>query len=498
MKRFGFTVLKNATANVIRGGATAAVALVLPHFLTQALDADRFAAWSLMLQIAAYASYLDFGLQTAVARFLAQAIELEQHDRRNGLISTAFLMLSAAGAIALTIISVILWQSSHLFHGIPSALLPEFRSAAFLLAAASCISLPLSTYTGVLIGLHRNEYPAMAVGSSRLAGAVLAIVASRYTHSLIVLAVSIGLCNVIGGIVQIFAAKRLLPEMKFSLSFSQADVAVELLHFCLGLMVWSFGMFLVSGLDVTIVGHFQFAAVGYYAIASTLITFIAGLNGAVFSALMTPFAALHVKGNVKFIGEVVVDSTRLNTYINILIALVCTLGGYQILKLWVGATYAQQALPVLIVLAAAQAIRLVGSAYSIMLVATGQQNKGIVQGMVEAITNFGFSVWLAFRMGPIGVAWGTLIGATLGIVSILVYTMPQTWGSVPIARRQFVRRGILGPVCLAAPAALALLLMHSRNRIALLVVCLSGVIASILLAARAGYFSFKWRNVVST
>jgi O-antigen/teichoic acid export membrane protein len=72
MRRIRFTIIKNALANLLRGGATAVVALGLPHFLTRSLDSNRFAAWCLVLQIAAYAGYFDFGLQTAVARYLAR------------------------------------------------------------------------------------------------------------------------------------------------------------------------------------------------------------------------------------------------------------------------------------------------------------------------------------------------------------------------------------------------------------------------------------------
>ena len=93
MKRFWFTVFKNAAANVMRGAVTAAVALALPHFLTRALSPDRFGAWSLMLQIAACASYLDFGLQTAVARHVAQSMEGGAGIRMNQLVNTALQVL---------------------------------------------------------------------------------------------------------------------------------------------------------------------------------------------------------------------------------------------------------------------------------------------------------------------------------------------------------------------------------------------------------------------
>ena len=61
MKPLRLTVVKNAVANLVRGGATAAVAIALPRFLTRSLDPERYAAWSLILQIAAYSSFLDLG-----------------------------------------------------------------------------------------------------------------------------------------------------------------------------------------------------------------------------------------------------------------------------------------------------------------------------------------------------------------------------------------------------------------------------------------------------
>jgi O-antigen/teichoic acid export membrane protein len=170
MKSFGLIVIKNAAANLLRGTATAAVALALPHFLTRALSPERFGAWSLMLQIAACASYLDFGLQTAIARHVAQLTESGEERQINQLTSTALTMLTAAGCLALAAIGMLLWRLPAFFHGIPPALSHEFRLAALLLASSTCAQLPLSTYTGILIGRHRNEYPALAIGGSRLAG----------------------------------------------------------------------------------------------------------------------------------------------------------------------------------------------------------------------------------------------------------------------------------------------------------------------------------------
>jgi O-antigen/teichoic acid export membrane protein len=428
MNNIRLTVVKNAAANLIRGGATAAVAIALPHFLTRTLVPERFAAWSLILQIAAYASFLDFGLQTAVARFVAQAIELKQEARQRQLVSTALGLLSVAALFAFTVISVVIWQIPHLFLGVSSGLLSELRWAATLLSVSACLLLPLSAYTGVLIGMHRNEIPAVAIGLSRITGAIAAIIAAHYTQSLTALAICVGVPNAVGGLIQMFAVYRLLGEAPIQMRHINHVVGQELLRCCAGLMVWSFSMLLVSGLDVTIVGHFQFSAVGYYSVAALLISFFAGLSGAVLSALMTPVAALHARQEIHRIRKIVFSATRLTMLANFLLTTIIFLWGAALLRLWVGPVYATSALPILKVLAVAQTVRLTAAPYSIMLISIGEQKKGVAGAICEALLNLLTSIIGGLLLGPIGVAWGTLVGAFGGLLWTLIRVMPAVTG----------------------------------------------------------------------
>ena len=91
-----FILLKNAAANVIRGGAASVVAIALPPFLARLMSADSYGAWSLVLQLSAYVGYLDFGIQTAVGRFVAHANEKGDAAHRDRLVSTAFAALATA------------------------------------------------------------------------------------------------------------------------------------------------------------------------------------------------------------------------------------------------------------------------------------------------------------------------------------------------------------------------------------------------------------------
>jgi O-antigen/teichoic acid export membrane protein len=465
VKRLGFTVVKNALANIVRGGASAIVAIALPHFLTHALSVDRFAAWVLMLQIAACSNYLDFGIQTAIARFVAQAMERGDDERRDRIVSTALAFLILAAALALLISALVVWIIPHLFHGAPLHLIGELRGGVMVLSAGAAILLPLSTFTGILVGLHRNEYPALAIGTTRLLGAGAVLMAIHFTSSLVVLACCIAGFNLLGGLVQYLFCSRLLPGMRIRPAFVTRAMAGELLHYCIGLTAFSFGMLLVGGLDLTVVGYFSFGNTGYYAIASTAIAFMVGIGGSVYSALMTPLAVLQERGDHERIRNLILSSTRLGSYASLALIALVLLAGRPMLTFWVGPVYAQHALPVLEVLLWAQALRLTGSAYSVALVATAQQNYGIGAALAEGLTNLAASVLGAHFLGPIGVAWGTLAGAFCGVLWVLLHVMTRV-REIPVDRLAFMREAFFRPTFCLLPI-LGYAVLRSRPHLSL-------------------------------
>ena len=458
MSRIRLVVAKNAAANIIRGGASSIVALILPHFLTHALSQDRYSAWILMLQIAAYSNVFDFGIQTAVARYVAQAVERRDHDYLSQVVSAAFYMMLIAAVIAFSGAGVVVWQVQHIFHKAPVDLLGELRWGALVLSAAAAVNLFLSTFTGTLVGLLRNELPALASGSTRLLGAAAVLLAVHFTKSLVWLAVCVGGFNVIGGLWQAFMALRLLPAMRVSARNLTRAMFTELLHYCAGLTAFNFSMLLVGGLDITIVGHFAFSAAGYYGIAVTVIGFVTGLSGAVYTALMAPIAVLQAHGEMGRIRNLVLSSARLGSYIALFIVVGMTLFGHALLSLWVGPAYASQAMPILRILLWAQAIRLTVSSYSIALVATGLQKYGIVGAVAEGVTNVSFSILGASILGPVGVAWGTMVGAIFGLACAVFYTMRAAVKEVPVKAPAFITEAILRPFFCFLPLLLFLCL----------------------------------------
>ncbi len=444
MKLLGRMVLKNTVSNLVRGCASAVAAVALPHFLTRALDHDRFAAWVLILQVAAYANYLDFGLQTAVARYLAQAMELRDDERRDRLLSTAFGLLATMGALALVSLACIVWALPQVFK-VPTPIFSDFRLALVIIGTATALSLPLSTFTGVLVGMHRNEFSAIAVGGSRILGTVAVLFSIHYTHSLVWLALCISGCNMMGGLSQVIIVRHLIPAMRLKIFDLHREMALELVRYCSTLALWSIGMLLITGLDVTIVGHFDFRAAGPYSIAAALITFFTGLNASVCGAMLAPMAVLQTRKKYGQMKKLVITATQLNSYAGVILLLAAVLFGRRLLALWVGPVYATQALPILMILLAAQTVRFMGGGYSTALMAMGQQRHGLFTGISEAVLNLVLSIGGMLVMGAAGVAWATFIAAVVGVALQILVVMPRV-REFPINPTKFTVQAIIYPL----------------------------------------------------
>src|SRR5437016_5745402 len=152
---------KNAVANLGRGGATAVVALLLPPILVRHMPSASYAVWVLVLQTAAYVGYLNFGLQTAIGRYVAFVNEKNDVELRDSVFSTALVGLCAAGALSIICLAAVVFAVPSIFPSVPTPLVPEMRLALVLVGISLAIELPASACNGVFIGIERYEVPAM-------------------------------------------------------------------------------------------------------------------------------------------------------------------------------------------------------------------------------------------------------------------------------------------------------------------------------------------------
>jgi O-antigen/teichoic acid export membrane protein len=493
---FRRTIVKNASSNLVRLVGSGIVALLLSPFLVRMLPKDTYGAWAVLLQMTLYVGYLDFGIQTAVARFVAHTHELDDHEQRDGIVSTAFAMLTLAAVLGCILVAVLAWQLPAIFPQMPATLFRPAQIALLLMGGSLALGLPAAVISSLFIGLQRNEIPAGVAIANKFVMALLVTAVVLKHWALAAMGAAVAAANVLSYIGSYVAWRVWANGVKIRLSLVSKACARQISSYSATLVVWMVAMLMISGLDLIIVGVFDYKSTAYYAIAATLTNFLAQAHSAMFAALLPASAVLGARGDAHGLGRMLIASTRYGMLILLAMALPLIVAGHFVIRLLAGPDYALHSTAILQVLLIANVIRLCALPYSTLLLGTGQQSKVIISPIAEGITNLVASVAGAYLIGAIGVAIGTLIGSFVSVGFHLFYNMPRT-ASIAINRFLLIQEGLLRPLVCAAPIGLVLLsriIVHGPS-VAISFFTLAAVIGTVWLFWNYGLINSERRTL---
>lgn len=454
-------LLKNVVANVASGTSAALLAVVLPPILLKYLSPDVYAVWVLILQVGAYTGLLNFGIQVAVGRFVAHYETTGEIDRRDALVSTAWVSLGLAGLVAALGMVAVSIAFPQLFPKIPAQLRGEAQIAMAWVGLSMAIGLPFSVFMGVFVGRQRYEVPGIIqVGSRVLTGVALSWIAIQH-GTLVSMAKAFAGINLLTYGVQYIAYRLLAVSCRIHPGRAAIAAAKELWDYCFSLSVWSVAMLMVSGLDLVIVARVDFKAVAAYAVATGIVAFVAGLQNAVFNVLIPAGAILGAEEDTVRLQRMLLNATRYGMLLLLASSLPLLLGGGFLLQHYVPGL-AESTLPLLRLLVIGNLIRLTATPYAVLLIATGQQRIVLITPFVEGVVNLGLSIFLGLRIGAAGVAIGTVVGALVGILCNIFYNFPRT-KLIAINTREYLSHGIFRPLIIAVPFLFLNLIRYNFN-----------------------------------
>ena len=354
-------LIKNSTANLISGASSAVLALAVPPVLSRYLSLEMFAVWALILQVASYTSLLNFGIQSAVGRYVAVAMEKADWPLASRVASTALAMLLTAGLVGFVVISVIACFLPWLFPSVPAELAGSGRAVLCVVGFTLAFGLPFTTYNGVFTGLQRNEIPAAIIGGSRLILALILMAVCIQYRALLPMAIAFAMVNLLSYALQWYAHRRLAGNIRIHHGAVDGSAFHDLYSYSSSFMVWTVAMFMVNGLDTALVGRFDFHAVAVYASCVSVITFFSGIQQALFSPLIQVAAQMDARGDKAALGQLLMTSTRISMVIILISGSFVLLFAAELIRLWLGQDFVRVGVPVLSLLVIGNGLRLIAS-----------------------------------------------------------------------------------------------------------------------------------------
>jgi O-antigen/teichoic acid export membrane protein len=430
-------------------------ALVLPRLLVHRLSPAEYSAWVLILQISAYISLMDLGLQTAVGKLVAEYDAVNDRFACCRTLSSSVSILCASAAIGAVIVALVAWQVPQLFHQMPIGLIGDVRGGILVVGMSSVVALPFGAFLAVFTGLQSYGFPtALATISKVLTTAGLATLLLLH-GTLMQMVWLLALFNIATAIGQCLGWRRYAKEfVDFSFRFADSKSAYRLIKYGGALSVWTLANLFVSGLDMVIVGHYDFGNTGYYAIATSVSNFMLLVVSSSFGPILPAVSSLQSDRTPEQLGEIVIKATRYCVLLLCLIGLPLLIAPYTLLKLWVGHDYASRSELFLQILVLGNVIRQLANPYALVLLAAGQQHLATVAAVAEALVNISLSIYLVQRFGAVGVAVGTLVGAFVSVGLHLAVSMKLTRSTISMSRRKFVFTGLLRPLLCVIPSTL--------------------------------------------
>ena len=444
--------MRNSLLSVGRLLVSTAIVLILPGYLTHRLSVASYGAWVLILQLSAYVDYFNFGIQTAISKYVAE-YEARDDERGASMHASAGLALTLISGLLGAVLTVILaFQVPRLFHEMPVSLYRDVRYAILFVGTSLSFGLICSSFASIFLGLQRYALPMVLLMVNRILFAAVVVIAAALHQSLAVMGALAAVANVTTGILHFAAWRRWGSQVRLSLRGLDLAIVKKMTRYCASLATWSVGMLCISGLDLTIVGAYDFGQTAYYSIATLPTAFIISITGAALAPFMPAASAYSVHRSA---GEMGMLLSRVTRYASILLVVsggVLLVGGYWILRVWVGPTYATHTIEYLHILVLANILRNVTIPYASMLVATENQSIAVGGVAAEAIVNLASSIYLARHIGAIGVAYGTLLGALVCVGVHFAVNVRYTATKIAISRMRLLLTGLLRPAAIAIPS----------------------------------------------
>lgn len=450
------SLIRNVLSNWFVLGVGVAYTLLITPVIVRAFGQEQYGVWSFLNGLLAYSDVLYFGLGSAFVKSVAEYRVQGNQAGVNRLASVVTLIYAALGGICLLVALALSGFVTAMF---AQPLSPDVARAAsitcVLLGAQLCFVFVGSAFVGLLSGYERYDL----ANAVYLVGVPIRFVATpllvRPGHEpLLTLAVLSTVVSGLSVVLLAVVAFRVVPGFALRLLRPTAAELSRLYGFGLQSFFIVFAVKLISYTDTTVIGMTLGAAsVALYTLPVQLIEYARAAVTSFSGVFLPRLSGLAAQRDLPGLRRAYLSAMRFACILSGWMVASMIVLGPAFLNRWVGPDFGTPVQMVLLWLA----IATFGQVISTQVPLPFYQALHIVAVpaavlTLEALINLGLSLWLAPRIGIVGVAVATVVPALL--VSGVVLP-PYLCKRLELPLRELYVTSVLpGAVAVAATLAL--------------------------------------------
>lgn len=418
---------RNASSSWARIGTQGLITIVMTPVLVHGLGQTKYGIWALAFSLVLYLELFEFGLGTATVKYVAESEALGDRARLRRTVATSFWTLAIPGVGALALAAGVALFFPVLFD-VPSGSQRAAKLLMLLVGLDLAVSIPGDTFGNTLVALQRFDVVNATLIAVLIAQAVSWVVILALGGGLVALGLATVALNLIGQLSRFLLVRRLVP----GLSLSPRLVDRGQVRPLIGLSVW-YGLaeastLAIARLDTVVVGivvGVPEAAV--YAVAQKAAFLVDQVIRPVLRMFFPHSSELAARQDRAALRSALLTGTRLAAAVAGPLTLTLALLAEPALRAWVGPQYAEGAIVVVLLCAAAAISALTGTGF-LMLQGAGFARWPGIFSTAQAILNLALGVVLGLQLGIKGVALAALIAASVVQIGLVLPYVARSFG----------------------------------------------------------------------
>ena len=436
------------------------IILVLAPYIVRKLGHEAYGIWTLILGILDYYWLLDLGFGTATTKYVAHYRTTGETEKLGEVINTAFLWASVSGAILIAI-TFLLTQHVVGFFQISKAFQPIFSRVVTIVGVGWGLGVVFNIFNAGLYGLQRFDIVNRGWIASNVVRALGCVGALYLGFGLVGMAAAVLASQMLAYSIYFFGLRRALPELRFSRLLVRVSMMRQLFGYGIHCLVAVISDRLLTQSAPLLIGHFKPSAfVGYFGLPNRLMQYMSDIVVRASTVTSTSASELTATGDLPRIGKL---ASLMNRYCLVLFmpaAIALMLYGHDVIRLWIGATFADRSAPLLPVIIVGYGLAVAAQFNSNAVLYGMGRHAGYSRGLLaEAALTIATLLWVIPRYGIFGAACVT---STMMVLNRAIWASILVCRSVQYSFLAYMAAIYLRPLLAAVPAvALGVLLKRT-------------------------------------
>ena len=338
-----FSIVRNSFFNFIGWVIPSIVNFLCVPIIVRGLGYNQYGVWTVVMAVMGYFTLLDLGMVTGGIRHLAEYRGKGDIDKVNQVIGLGlafYAVIGLAGSILLAIsVDTFLLQTVK----IPAGLVGLARRVLYM-AAFGFFAHMLQTYLlSVPKALHRFDISNTIESASTIAvnlGTILLLFLGYGLQAIIVTRIVI---NVISCVLLFIIITKIVPHFKLTLKINR-DLKIQIFSYSLTSFLGNLGSSTVSYLQTIIIGSILgVSAVTIFSIPFQLVSRVMNISYRLASVIFPISSELGGGTGLERLHRVYSEMTRFIFFFNTALATIFILFSWDILYLWMGRRFADEA-----------------------------------------------------------------------------------------------------------------------------------------------------------